>query len=67
MSLSKNQQDYSSYFLAHGVKPLFPFDLFEATYLAPVLINPISSTNLIAYYTIQLDDLAEAKWYLLKA
>ena len=45
---------YSPYFLAHGVEPLFPFDLFEATYLAPALTNPISSTNLIAYRAIQL-------------
>ena len=46
-------------------------NLFEATYLAPALTNPISSTNLIAYRAIQLqkcpDDLAEAKWCLLKA
>ena len=61
---------YSPYFLAHGVEPLFPFDLFEATYLALALTNPISSTNLIAYCAIQLqkytDDLAEAKQCLLK-
>jgi len=25
---------YSPYFLAHGTEPLFPFNLFEATYLA---------------------------------
>ena len=62
---------YSPYFLAHGVEPLFPFDLFEATYLAPALTDPISSANLIAYHAIQLqkrpDDLAEAKQRLLKA
>ena len=62
---------YSPYFLAHGVEPLFPFDLFEATYLAPALTDPISSANLIAYRAIQLqkrpNDLAEAKWHLLKA
>jgi len=54
-----------------GLKPLFPFNLFEATYLAPALTNPISSTNLIAYHAIQfqkcLDDLAEVKQHLLKA
>ena len=62
---------YSPYFLAHGTKPLFPFDLFEATYLAPVPTEPISPTDLIAYHTRQLqkrpEDLAEAKWRLLKA
>jgi len=39
--------------------------------LAPALTNPIFSTNLIAYRAIQLqkclDNLAEAKWHLLKA
>jgi len=49
----------------HGTESLFPFDLFEATYLAPVL------TDLIAYYARQLqkhpEDLAEAKQRLLKA
>jgi len=62
---------YSPYFLAHGTEPLFPFDLFKATYLALVLTEPISSTNLIAYHARQLqkcpEDLAEAKWILLKA
>lgn len=60
-----------SYFLAHGTEPLFPFDLFEATYLAPVLTEPISPTDLIAYRARQLqkrpEDLAEAKRRLLKA
>ena len=32
---------YSLYFLAYGTKPLFPFDLFKDTYLAPVLTEPI--------------------------
>jgi len=52
-------------------KPAPYINLFEATYLAPALTNPISSTNLIAYCAIQLqkcpDDLAEAKRRLLKA
>ena len=62
---------YSPYFLAHGVEPLFPFDLFEATYLVPALTNPIPSADLIAYCATQLqkrlDDLAEAKRHFLKA
>ena len=61
---------YSPYFLAHGTKSLFSFDLFETTYLAPVLADPNLPTNLIIYCAIQLQkhpkDLAEAKWQLLK-
>ncbi|TFK16339.1 hypothetical protein FA15DRAFT_552810, partial [Coprinopsis marcescibilis] len=26
---------YSPYYIAHGVEPLFPFDLAEATWIAP--------------------------------
>lgn len=62
---------YSPYYLAHGIEPLFPFDLAEATYLAPPLTKPIPSIDLIAYRAIQLQkrpqDLAEAKQRLLKA
>jgi len=62
---------YSPYFLAHGTEPLFPFDLFEATYLAPVLTEPILPTDLIAYRARQLqkylENLAKAKQKLLKA
>jgi len=62
---------YSSYFLVHRTEPLFPFDLFKATYLAPVLTKPILPTNLIAYHARQLqkcpEDLAEAKQRLMKA
>ena len=70
VSIQKSTE-YSPYFPAHGVEPLFPFDLFKATYLAPALTDPISSANLIAYHAVQLqkcpDDLAEAKQCLLKA
>ena len=62
---------YLPYFLVHGTEPLFPFDLFETTYLALVLTEPISPTDLIAYHARQLqkhpEDLAEAKRRLLKA
>ncbi|KAJ3564557.1 hypothetical protein NP233_g8218 [Leucocoprinus birnbaumii] len=62
---------YSPYYLAHGTEPLFPFDLFEATYLAPILAKPIPTSHLIAYRAIQLqkrpEDLANAKQRLMKA
>jgi len=70
VSIQKSTR-YSPYFLAYETEPLFPFDLFKTTYLAPVLTKPISPTNLIAYCTRQLQkcpkDLAEAKQRLLKA
>ena len=39
---------YSPYFMAHGVEPLLPFDLAEATYLAPALDGIVSTEVLIA-------------------
>ena len=34
---------YLPYFLAHGVEPVLPFDIVEATYLAPTFTAPMSS------------------------
>lgn len=45
---------YSPYYIAHNIEPLLPFDLTEATYLAPVLTKPIPTANLITQCTIQL-------------
>lgn len=39
---------YSPYYLAHGVEPLLPFDLAEATYLAPTLDHLMSTEDLLA-------------------
>ena len=45
----------SPYFMAHGVEPLFPFDLAEATFLVPPLDADSSSTSdLIAWRAHQL-------------
>jgi hypothetical protein len=62
---------YSPYYLAHGLEPLLPFDLAEATYLSPSLTKPLSTTDLIAIRAIQLQkrpqDLAKVKEMVLKA
>jgi hypothetical protein len=45
----------SPYFMVHGIEPLFPFDLAEATFL--VLIpdtDRISTSTLLAFRTCQL-------------
>ena len=61
---------YSPYYLAHGVEPLFPFDLAEATYLAPELENLQSTEDLIAKRAIMLQkrpqDLARVREQVLK-
>lgn len=62
---------YSPYYIAHGLEPLLPFDLAEATYLAPPLTKPLPTTDLIAIRAIQLQkrpqDLAKVKELVLKA
>ena len=45
---------YSPYFLVHGVEPLLPFDLTEATYLAPPVTTPLSLSALLALRAQQL-------------
>ena len=40
----------SPYFMVHGIEPLFPFDLAEATFLVPLPdTKPLSSSGLIAW------------------
>ena len=62
---------YSPYYLAHGVEPLFPFDLAEAMYLAPKLDNLQTTGDLIAKRAIMLQkrpqDLARVRQQVLKA
>ena len=61
---------YSSYYIAHGVEPLFPFDLAEATYMVPPQ-DVMSTTELIALRARQLQkreaDLEMIKLRVLKS
>ena len=56
---------YSPYFMVHGVHPLLPFDITEATYLAPTQDFGISTEELIAIRAQQLskrpEDLEDMK------
>jgi hypothetical protein len=62
---------YSPYYIAHGLEPLLPFDLAEATYLSPSFTKPLPTTDLISARAIQLQkrpqDLAKVKELILKA
>ena len=62
----------SPYFMAHGIEPLFPFDLSEATFLVPVSVtDPLSTSGLIAWHARQLqkceEDLESMKERIFKA
>jgi len=45
---------YSPYYMVHGVEPLMPLDIAEATYLAPQVESPMSTTELISMRARQL-------------
>jgi hypothetical protein len=62
----------SPYFMVHGVEPIFPFDLAEATFLAPLPERgAFTTTDLIAWHARQLQkctkDLTTVKEKVLKA
>src|SRR6202795_4653878 len=44
---------HSSYYMVHGVEPLLPFDITEATYLVPPQ-SAMSTTDLVALHARQL-------------
>jgi hypothetical protein len=46
---------YSPFYMAHGVEPILPFDVTEATYLVPPLDVPLSDTELLAIQAQQLE------------
>ena len=46
-------------YIAHGVEPVLPFDLDEATYLAPPMDTPLSTVELIATRARQLQKRAQ--------
>ena len=62
---------YSPFYLAHGVEPLLPFDLAEATYLAPKMDSLMSTEDLIAQRAIMLqkrpEDLLRVRERVLQA
>ncbi|KAJ2934659.1 hypothetical protein H1R20_g2456, partial [Candolleomyces eurysporus] len=56
---------YSPYYIVHGIELIFPFDLTEATFIAPPIDSTISTEDLIARRAIQLqkrpEDLQQIK------
>jgi len=45
---------FSPFYMAHGVEPTLPFDITQATFLIPDLTHPLSTEDLIATCTCQL-------------
>jgi len=45
---------YSPFYMVHSVEPILPFDLIQATFLVPDLTQPLSTEDLLAVRTCQL-------------
>ena len=45
---------HSPFFMAHGVEPILPFDIIQATFLVPNLTQPLSTEDLLATCMRQL-------------
>jgi hypothetical protein len=62
---------YSPFYMVHGVHPILPFDIAEATYLAPPLDAGLSTSDLISIRAKQLlkreEDLAKFRSDILKS
>ena len=52
---TRQSTGHSPYYMAHGVEPVMPFDITEATYLVPELANPLTTDELIALRAKQLE------------
>jgi hypothetical protein len=62
---------YSPYYMTHGVEPLLPFDITEATFMLPDVSALLFTSELIVIRAQQLmkhdNDLAEIHAHILKA
>ncbi|KAG1797722.1 uncharacterized protein HD556DRAFT_1440684 [Suillus plorans] len=68
---TRRSTNHSPFFLAHGLEPLLPFDITEATFMLPAVSSIISTSDLISLHARQLEkqdeDLALAHKRLLKS
>jgi transposase InsO family protein len=46
---------HSPFYMAHGIEPTLPFDLMQATFLVPDLMNPLSTDDLLTIHARQLE------------
>jgi transposase InsO family protein len=68
---TRKSTGHSPFYMAHGVEPVLPFDIALATFLVPNLTDRLSTVDLIATRTRQLqrreDDLAAIRSNVLKS
>ena len=68
---TRKSTGHSPYYMAHGTEPLLPFDITEATFMAPEISHRLETHDLIALRASQLakreEDLASMHERLLKS
>jgi len=59
---TRKSTGHSPFYMTHGIEPILPFDITEATFLVPDVTEPLAQTDLLALRARQLekreDDLA---------
>jgi len=51
---TRKSTGHSPFYMVHGVEPILPFDIIQATFLVPNLTQPLSTEELLAVRTRQL-------------
>jgi hypothetical protein len=51
---TRKSTGHSPFYMVHGVEPILPFDLVQATFLVPDLTHPLSTSDLLATRARQL-------------
>jgi transposase InsO family protein len=51
---TRKSTGHSPFYMVHGVEPILPFDLVQATFLVPDLTQPLSTSELLAIRARQL-------------
>jgi hypothetical protein len=68
---TRKSTGHSPFFMAHGIEPLLPFDITEATFLLPDITSQLSTTELLAIRCRQLakrdDDFTDMHAWVLKS
>jgi hypothetical protein len=68
---TRKSTGHTPFYMAHGVEPILPFDITLATFLVPDIAKPLSTAELLAVRTRQLqkrpDDLEAIHAHILKS
>src|SRR5882724_1164667 len=68
---TRKSTGHSPFYMTHGIEPILPFDITEATFLVPDVTEPLAQTDLLALRDRQLekreDDLAAIHAHIIRS